>query len=61
MSVSSIGIQMILPKTGTSPKSPPPPAGDREDAVAASVTLDAAVKRPPPAPPGMGKLVDKSS
>jgi hypothetical protein len=61
MSVSSIGIQMITPKTGTSPKSPPPQPGERDDAVAASVTLDAAVKRPPPAPPGMGKVVDKSA
>ncbi len=58
MSVSSIGIQMILPKTGTSPKSPPP-AGDRDDAVTSTaVTTAEAVKRPPP-PPGMGKVVDK--
>jgi hypothetical protein len=62
MSVSSIGIQMIEPKTATSSKSPPPPIGDRDDAVIASVTLDAAVKRsPPPAPPGMGKLVDRQA
>jgi hypothetical protein len=60
MSVSTIGIQMITPKTGTSPKSPPPPTGDREEAVA-TVTLEEAVKRtPPPAPHGMGKLIDKS-
>jgi hypothetical protein len=59
MSASSIGIQVIMPKTGTSPKeTPPPPANDRNretDTVAA----DAAAKQAPP-PPGMGKLVDKT-
>jgi hypothetical protein len=59
MSASSIGIQVIMPKTGTSPKvTPPPPANDRNretDAAAAEV----AAKRAPP-PPGMGKLVDKT-
>jgi hypothetical protein len=60
MSVSTIGIQMITPKTGVSSKSPPPRTGDREEAVTA-VTLEEAVKRkPPPAPPGQGKLIDKS-
>ena len=59
MSVSSIGIQMILPKTGTSPKSPPPPSGDRPDAVTTTaVTMEDAVKRPPPSP-GTGKVIDK--
>ncbi len=54
MSVSSIGIQVIMPKTGTSPQSAPQQqANDRDDAPTAA-------KQAPP-PPGMGKLVDKTA
>ncbi len=52
---SSIGIQVIMPKTGTSPKSTPQhQANERE---VASPTV---VRQAPP-PPGMGKLVDKTA
>jgi hypothetical protein len=54
MSASSIGIQVIMPKTGTSPQSPPPPPSSDRDADAS-----AAAQQAPP-PPGMGKLVDKT-
>jgi hypothetical protein len=54
MSASSIGIQTIMPETGTSPQTPPPPpAPPANDNVA-----DDAPKQPPP-PPGMGKFVDR--
>jgi hypothetical protein len=52
MADSSIGIQLIMPQTGTSPKSTPQQqAGEREAAT------QPVVKSPPP--PGMGKIVDK--
>jgi hypothetical protein len=52
---SSIGIQIIMPKTATDPQHPPqPPAGSDRAADA-----DSAPKQAPP-PPGMGKLVDKT-
>ena len=52
MNTNSIGIQVIMPKTGTSPQqSPPQQASAREAA-------NAPPKQAPP-PPGMGKLVDK--
>jgi hypothetical protein len=52
MSVSSIGIQVVMPKTGTSPEhTPQREANEREND-------DAPAKAAPP-PPGMGKLVDK--
>lgn len=55
MAVSDIGIQLIMPKTGTSPKSTPQQqANDREDAAPPVV-------RQAPPPPGMGKLVDKTA
>ena len=55
MAVSDIGIQVIMPRTGTSPKSTPQQqANERE---AAAPTVD---RRAPP-PPGMGKLVDKTA
>jgi hypothetical protein len=51
MSVSTIGIQTIMPTTGTpQQKPPPPPANDNASATA----------RQAPPPPGMGKLVDKT-
>ena len=59
MSAATIGIQVIMPKTGTSPKQPQQqPTNDREsdnEALAA-----AAVAKQAPPPPGMGKLVDKT-
>ena len=55
MAVSDIGIQVIMPKTGTSPKSTPQQqANERADATAQ-------VARQCPPPPGMGKLVDKTA
>ena len=54
MTVSSIGIQVIMPKTGTSPQSAPQQQSNDRDADNAQ----AATNRAPP-PPGMGKLVDK--
>ena len=56
MSVSSIGIQVIMPKTGTSPQSAPQQQSNDRDADNAP----AAAKQAPP-PPGMGKLVDKTA
>jgi len=59
MSDSSIGIQMIEPKTATSPKSPPSTPKER-DRVNAAFTAQPVTRQPPP-PPGMGKLVDKTA
>lgn len=62
MSVSSIGIQTIMPKTGTSPNQTQPPQAPSErasDSGDAALAADAAAKQAPP-PPGMGKLVDKT-
>jgi len=59
MSDSSIGIQMIEPKTATSPKSPPATPKERDRANAA-FTSEAVTRQSPP-PPGMGKLVDKTA
>jgi len=61
MSVITIGIQTIMPKTATSPQDSPP---EPESASArysdnAALVADAAAKQAPP-PPGMGKLVDKT-
>jgi hypothetical protein len=56
MIANSIGIQVIMPKTGTSPQTaPPPPANDND-----SDSRTAAPKQAPP-PPGMGKFVDKTA
>ena len=60
MSISSIGIQMITPKTGTTPRSSAPPPGSDRDRSDAVVATDAVVRQAPP-PPGMGKKVDKSA
>jgi hypothetical protein len=55
MSIISIGIQTIMPKTATTPQPPPPqPANDLSADVA-----PVAVKQAPP-PEGMGKFVDKT-
>ncbi len=59
MSDSSIGIQMIEPKTATSPKSPPSTPKER-DRVNAAFTEQPVTRQAPP-PPGMGKLVDKTA
>jgi hypothetical protein len=54
MSDGSIGIQVIIPKTGTSPQSrPQQQANDRE-------ADNAPPAKQAPPPPGMGKLVDKT-
>ena len=56
MSAITIGIQTIMPKTGTSPKDPPPqPASAPDTDKAPSESRQA----PPPA--GMGKFVDKTA
>jgi hypothetical protein len=61
MSASSIGIQVIMAKTGTSPKQTPPPQPSERssDSGNAAPAADAVAKQAPP-PPGMGKLVDKT-
>ena len=53
MSAISIGIQVIMPKTGTSPQQTPPQPASARDA-------DGAPPKQAPPPPGMGKLVDKT-
>jgi hypothetical protein len=55
MAVSDIGIQVIMPKTGTSPKSSPQQQANDTEAASQPV-----VRQAPP-PPGMGKLVDKTA
>ena len=55
MSVGSIGVQVIMPKTGTAWESAPQQqANDR------AAADESAAKEPPP-PPGMGKFVDKTA
>lgn len=53
MADSSIGIQVIMPKTGTSPKATPQQQASEREAAAPPV-----LKAPPP---GMGKIVDKTA
>jgi hypothetical protein len=55
MSDGSIGIQIIMPKTGTSPKSTPAQQTNEREAEASPVARQA------PPPPGMGKFVDKTA
>jgi hypothetical protein len=55
MSVISIGIQTIMPKTGTTQQSPPQQPANDNDANDAQITA----KHAPP-PQGMGRFVDKS-
>ena len=52
MSGSTIGIQLIMPKTGTSPKTTPEQQASEREAATQPV-----VKAPPA--PGTGKIVDK--
>ncbi len=54
MSDCSIGIQVIMPQTGTSPKSTPAQQANEREAATPPVN------RAPP-PPGMGKFVDKTA
>jgi hypothetical protein len=61
MSVSSIGIQTILPKTGTSSQSQPQQQANDRDANDAAVTADDAPAKQAPPPPGVGEFVDKSA
>jgi hypothetical protein len=56
MSDCSISIQVIMPKTGTSPKSTPAQQANEREAASPPVTRQA-----PPPPPGMGKFVDKTA
>ena len=55
MSATSIGIQVIMAKTGTSPQSTPMQQANDRDAGNAPIEAQQA-----PPPPGMGKLVDKT-
>ena len=55
MACSSIGIQVIMPKTGTSPKSSPQQQANEREAA------NQPVARQAPPPPGMGKIVDKTA
>jgi hypothetical protein len=60
MNNNGIGIQMILPKTETWPKSSPPPAARDQDSDNTTMTVSAVVRQAPP-PPGISKLVDQSA
>jgi hypothetical protein len=55
MIADSIGIQVIMSKTGTTPQTAPPqpPANDNDS--------QGAAPKPAPPPPGMGKFVDKTA
>ena len=55
MCAVTIGIQTIMPKTGTSPQERPPQPANARDVDNAPASKQA------PAPPGMGKLVDKTA
>jgi hypothetical protein len=59
MNVSTIGIQTIMPDTGTSQQHAPQPHDARYGDNDALVS-EAVAKQGPP-PPGMGKLVDKTA
>jgi hypothetical protein len=56
MSVSSIGIQTILPKSGTPQQPPPPPQANDNDA-----DDSAADKQAPPPAPGLGQKIDRTA
>jgi hypothetical protein len=58
MNAISIGIQVVMPKTGTAPQSTPQQQANDREAVFAPVEAKPATPPPPP-PPGMGKFVDK--
>jgi len=52
-SAGGLGVQVIMTKSGPSPKRRPPQPVDERDA-------DTPAEQAPP-PPGMGKLVDKTA
>ncbi len=57
---TTIGIQVIMPKTGTSPHDTPPPQSEEShDSDHETMIAEAVAKQGPP-PEGMGKLVDKT-
>jgi len=62
MIASSIGIQTIMPETGTSAQQQhaAPPQAETERGVDYEAMIADAVARQAPPPPGMGKLVDKT-
>jgi hypothetical protein len=55
MSIASIGVQTITPKTATSPDNSATLESNRREASNAPVEA----KQAAPPPPGMGKFVDK--
>ena len=55
MCAVTIGVQTIMPKTGTSPQETPPQPANTREADSAPQSKQA------PPPPGMGKLVDKTA
>ncbi len=60
MSVITIGIQTIMPKTATTAQDSPPPPESPSYSDNAALVADAVARQGPP-PPGMGKLVDKTA
>jgi len=61
MSVITIGIQTIMPKTATTPQDSPPEPESASARYSDNAALVAdAVSRQSPPPPGMGQLVDKT-
>jgi hypothetical protein len=60
MSVTTIGIQVIMPKTGTGPQGTPPPQPESNRDSDHESMIEEAVARQAPPPHGMGKLVDKT-
>jgi hypothetical protein len=53
----SIGVQTIMPRTGTSPQHTSTQEANQREAAAQPV--EAKQSMPPPPPPGQGKHVDK--
>ncbi len=61
MSVITIGIQTIMPKTATTPQDSPPEPGSASARYSDNAALVAdAVSQQSPPPPGMGQLLDKT-
>jgi hypothetical protein len=60
MNVITIGIQTIMPDTGTSQQQPSPQPHDARYGDNDALVADAVARQGPP-PPGMGKLVDKTA
>jgi len=59
MSVITIGIQTIMPKTATTPQDSPPEPESARYSDNAALVADAVAKQASP-PPGTGQLVDKT-